>query len=261
MANKRQRKKQQAKENIKKLQAVGVKSNKVIKEIKNDPKAVQQIYKKESRRIKANERSSLIKSLGYKVSEHGAKRYWSDARFNEWYAAEIKKKEQKEKRSARKKKDDDDLYLLIFWRDKTAEGYADTEMVERYKYNYKHLPDEVLIKSILMYLRTQKPIGAELGTSKIVVTRGSQVQQVMSMHTLESFNSNSLLSINEWVPVYKGKARRYHDLLLAIHAVVRLMYDNGERADFIKDLILKFLPMVNKPMAKRLANDLEWRYF
>lgn len=261
MANKRQRKKQQAKENIRKLQSVGVQSPKVIKEIKNNPKAVKEIYRKQSRKLKAQERSSLIKSLGLKVSEHGAKRYWSDERFNTWYAAEVKKVEQKQKRAARKQKDADDLYLLIFWRDKTAEGYADADMIERYKYNYKHLPNEVLIKSILMYLRSEKPIGAELGTSKIVVVRGTQLQQTMNMFTLESFNSNSLRSINEWVPVYKGKAKRYHDLLLAVHAVVRLMYDTSERADFIKDLLLKFLPMINKPMAKRLAKDLEWRHF
>ncbi|MFE3187346.1 hypothetical protein ACFXKR_41980, partial [Streptomyces violascens] len=59
----------------------------------------------------------------------------------------------------------------------------------------------------------------------------------------------------------EGKAdlRRYKDLLIAINAGMRVLYDNEEKAQFIGDLIQKYLPQVNIKTAKRLAKDLRWR--
>ncbi|MBT2718062.1 hypothetical protein [Bacillus sp. ISL-57] len=257
MASKRQRKKQQAKKNIELLSSVGITNKKEIKQLKNKPKAVQSVYKKEHRKQVANERSSVIKSFGYKVSDHSSKRYWGSARWDAWVQEQhrIKKKEET------KKKNDDDLYLLMFWRDKTAEGFADTELIERYKYQYQYMNNEQLLERINKYLRTIKPQGAEIGTSLCVLVKGNQRKQYINFMSHMSETVNTMSDANDWIVVYEGKAMRYHPLLLAVHAMVRLMYDTNERSDFIGNLIDKFLPRINKKMALRLAKDLNWRGF
>ncbi|MFE5251384.1 hypothetical protein ACFQ9T_29865, partial [Bacillus cereus] len=70
-----------------------------------------------------------------------------------------------------------------------------------------------------------------------------------------------LADMNSWILLYEGKAdlRRYKDLLIAINAGMRVLYDNEEKAQFIGDLIQKYLPQVNIKTAKRLAKDLRWR--
>lgn len=257
MAKKRLRKKQQTKKNIQLLKAVGVENKKQLKQLKNDTNKTTNLYKKEQRRITANERSAVIKSLGYKVSDHSTKRYWSESRWQEWLSEERKKQE----RLARKKQDDNDLFLLIFWRDKTAEGFADTELIERYKYQYKYMTNDELLNRINHYLRTPKAQGAEIGTTLCVLVKGNQRKQYINFMSHMSDTSMQMADINDWVLVYEGKAKRYHDLLLAIHAVIRLLYDASERADFINTLIDKMLPRININMARRLAKDLGWRGF
>lgn len=257
LASKRQRKKQQAKQNINKLKAVGINDKKKIKQLKNKSSVTEKIYKKESRKIIANERSKIIQSLGHKVADHSSKRYWSEARWSEWLASEQKKK----KAVKKKKKNDDDLYLLIFWRDKTAEGYADNELIERYKYQYKYMDNEELLERINHYLRLKTPQGAEIGTTISVLIRGHQRKQYINLFTNFSDVTNQYADANDWILVYEGKAKRYHDLLLAIHAVIRLLYDTSERSDFISTLLEKQLPRINMNMAKRLAKDLSWRRF
>lgn len=257
MASKRQRKKQQTKQTVQKLKSVGVTSKKEIKKLKNKPQAAQKVYKKEQRRLTANERSKVIQSLGYKVSDHSAKRYWSEARWNEW----IKNEEVKRAKVTKKKRNDKDLYLLIFWRDKTAEGFADTELIERYKYQYRHMDNEALLERINHYVRTPKAQGVEIGTTLSVLVKGSQRQQYINFMTHMSETSTQMADSNDWVLVYEGKAKRYHDLLLAVHAVIRLLYDASERADFINTLLDRMLPQININMAQRLAKDLNWRRF
>lgn len=257
VASKRQRKKQQTKQNEKLLKSVGVTSKKQIKKLKNKPKETQQIYKKEQRKITANARSKLIQSLGYKVSDHSAKRYWSEERWNEW----IKNEEVKRTKATKKERNDKDLYLLIFWRDKTAEGFADTDLIERYKYQYRHMDNDALLERINHYVRTPKAQGVEIGTTVSVLVKGSQRKQYINLYTHMSEVSNQMSDSNDWILVYEGKAKRYHDLLLAVHAVIRLLYDASERADFINTLLDRRLPQLNMNMAKRLAKDLNWRRF
>lgn len=262
MAKKRLRKKQQSKKNIQLLNEIGITNKKAINKIKNDTKASTNLYKKEKRRITANNRSDVIRLLGYKVSDHSTKRYWGESRWQEWVNGERKKQERdarkKQQREAKKQQDDNDLYLLIFWRDKTADGFADTELIERYKYQYKYMSDDELLNRINHYLRTKKAQGAEIGTTLCVPVRGNQRKQYINFMTHFSEATNQLRDSNDWVLVYEGKAKRYHDLLLAIHAVIRLLYDTSERADFITTLIDKMLPRINMNMAKRLAKDLGW---
>ena len=257
MASKRQRKKQQAKKNTELLYSVGIKNKKEINRLKNKPKAVQSVYKKEHRKQVANERSSVIKSFGYKVSDHSSKRYWGEARWNEW----VQQQHQIKKREKAKKRNDDDLYLLMFWKDKTAEGFADTEVIERYKHQYQYMDNEQLLDRINKYLRTIKPQGAEIGTSLCVLVKGNQRKQYINFMSHMSQASSAMADANDWILVYEGKAARYHPLLVAVHAMVRLMYDSSERADFITTLIDKMLPRINKKMALRLAKDLNWRGF
>ena len=257
MANKRLRKKQKAKKNINLLNKIGVTDKKVIKELKNDSQKITALQKKEQRRNTANERSAIIKSFGYKVSDHSPKRYWSENRWNEWVSNERKKQQ----RASRKKDNANEKFLLIFWRDKTAEGFADTELIERYKYQYRYMDNEQLLSRINHYLRTPKAQGAEIGTTHCALVNGSQLNQYINFMSHISNTSMKMADVNDWVLVYKGKAKRYHDLLLAIHAVIRLLYDASERADFINTLIDRHLPLINKNMARRLAKDLGWRGF
>lgn len=257
MASKRLRKKQQAKKNIELLKSVGVTDKKQVQQIKNKPQQVNKVYKKENRKITANDRASVIKSFGYKVSEHSSKRYWSEQRWNEWVKSESVKRENVKK----KKKNDDDNYLLIFWRDKTAEGFADSELIERYKYQYKYMDNVALLERINHYVRTPKAQGAEIGTTMSIIVKGSQRQQYINFMSNMSESSMQMADSNDWILVYEGKAVRYHDLLLAIHAVIRLLYDASERADFINTLIDRRLPNINVNMARRLAKDLGWRRF
>lgn len=257
MAKKRLRKKQQTKKNIQLLKATGINDKKKIKELKNDTQKIAAIHKKEQRKITANERAAIIKSFGYKVSDHSSKRYWSEARWSEW----VRNEHKKQQRAVRKKDEANELYLLIFWRDKTAEGFADTELIERYKYQYRYMDNEELLTRINHYLRTPKAQGAEIGTTHCVLVKGSQVNQYVNFMSHVSGTSSKMADINDWVLVYKGKAKRYHDILLAIHAVIRLLYDASERADFINTMIDKMLVRINKNMARRLAKDLGWRGF
>ncbi|MBV2241170.1 hypothetical protein KQR57_22480 [Bacillus inaquosorum] len=95
------------------------------KGIKNKPAVVNKIVKKKSRSLIANERSELIKRLGFKVSEHSAKRYWSESRFNEWYNKELKKRakaeERKRKAAERKARQATEPYLMIYWKEKPTQ--------------------------------------------------------------------------------------------------------------------------------------------
>lgn len=257
VAGKRQRKKQQSKQTVQKLKSVGVTSKKEIKQLKNKPQVAEKIYKKEQRKITANDRSKVIQSLGYKVSDHSAKRYWSEARWNDW----IKNEEVKRQKVKKKTQQDTDNYLLIFWRDKTAEGYADNDLIERYKYQYQYMSNEELLDRINHYVRTPKAQGAEIGTTLSMLVKGSQRKDYINLMTNFSETTNQMADSNDWVLVYEGKAKRYDALLLAIHAVIRLLYDASERADFINTLLDRMLPRINLNMAKRLAKDLNWRRF
>lgn len=261
MASKRQRKKQQTKQNIQVLKQVGVTNKKELQRLRNDNKTVQTLVKKERRKQTANTRSGQIKALGYKLKDHASKRYWSDERYNEWYKQEVNKIERKQKREAKKLQDDNDLYLLIFWRDKTAEGFADTETIERYKYAYKYYSEEQLLTNINRYVRSPKPEGAEIGTTSIMVVRGHQRKQYINFMTNVSSSSSLMSDKNDWILVYEGKVKRYKDLLLAVHAVIRLLYDASERSDFVNKLLDRDLPKINTKMAQRLAKDLNWRRF
>lgn len=257
MAKKRLRKKQQAKKNLQLLKSVGVENKKQIKQLKNDTKKTTSIYKKEQRRITANERSAVIKSLGYKVSDHSTKRYWSEERWSQWVASENKKI----KRAERKKADENEYYLIILWSDKTAEGYADADIVQTFKKEYKYLSVDALIKIVDFYLRDDDAKGMEIGKAEASIVHGSQVDQYLNFMTHVSTRTNIYENMHDWVLVYKGKVKRYRDLLLAIITVIRLMYDHNERSDFINILLDNILPQINPAMRHRLAKDINWRGF
>lgn len=256
MASKRQRKKQQTKQTVQKLKAVGITSKKEIKQLRNKPKEAEKIYKKQIQYDRWKKQSDLLQGLGLKRSS--PQRTWGEKRFNEWYKNESKKRD---KKASKKVKQDSDNYLLIFWRDKTAEGFADTDLIERYKYQYQYMSNEELLDRINHYVRTPKAQGAEIGTTLSMLVKGSQRKEYINFMTNYSETSTQMSDSNDWVLVYEGKAKRYDALLLAIHAVIRLLYDASERADFISTLLDKMLPRINLNMAKRLAKDLNWRRF
>lgn len=259
LANKRQRKKQQTKQNVEILKAAG-KNKKFIKENKNNKKVVKKVDTYEKKKRKYQQRSDLIKALGLKMNrENSKKRGWSDERFNSWYASELEKKKKREKKEQRKRKDLNDNYLLIFWRDKTAEGYSDYDAIKLYIQSYKYLNDAQLIENINYYLRSKTPVGSEIGTAINVVVKGSQINQYINFMSHFSDVTDQYSDSNDWLMIYKGKAVRIHELLVAIHAIVSLCYDAYERADFISDLLYKKLPLINEKMARRLIKAFNWR--
>ncbi|MFE2611639.1 hypothetical protein ACFXDI_52185 [Streptomyces mirabilis] len=257
---KRLKKKQQKKQNIAALKKVGITDKKVIKELKNKPATVNKIVKKKSRILIANERSELIKRLGFKVSEHSAKRYWSESRFNEWYNKELNKRakaeERKRKAAERKARQATEPYLMIYWKEKT-DTMMDANVIEDLKRSYRHVSVDYLIESIRGFLGAKLP--AEIGTISMHVVPNNKRKQHKAF--MRNFDSLRLADMNSWILLYEGKAdlRRYKDLLIAINAGMRVLYDNEEKAQFIGDLIQKYLPQVNIKTAKRLAKDLRWR--
>ncbi|NRQ87284.1 hypothetical protein HQK35_19030 [Bacillus velezensis] len=257
---KRLKKKQQKKQNIAALKKVGITDKKVIRELKNKPTAVNKIVKKKSRSLIANERSELIKRLGFKVSEHSAKRYWSESRFNEWYNNELKKRakaeERKRKAAERKARQATEPYLLIYWKEKT-DTMMDSSIIENLKREYKYMSVEYLIKSIRGFLGAKLP--AEIGTVSMHVVPNNRRKSHKAF--MRNFDSLKLADMNSWLLLYEGKAdlRRYKELLLSINAAMRLLYDPEEKGGFVGDLIQKYLPQVNMKTAERLAKDLKWR--
>ncbi|MGE6604869.1 hypothetical protein ACQKEY_24635 [Lysinibacillus fusiformis] len=265
MANKRLRKKQKAKNNINLLNKIGVTDKKKIKELKNDTQKTTAIYKKEQRRITANERSAIIKRLGYKVSDHSGKRYWSENRWSEWVAKESKKQQvaerKKQQRIKRQKSDAEEYHLIILWSDKTAEGYADEDIVKVFKQEYKYMSTESLIQLINFYLYDSDAKGVEIGKANASIIHGSQIDSYLNFMTHVSKRSNLYENMHDWVVVYKGKVKRYKELLLAILTTIRLMYDHTERSDFINILLDNLLPQINPKMRNRLAKDINWGDF
>lgn len=265
VASKRQRKKQQTKQNIKLLQSVGVNDRKKLQSLKNNPKAVKEVYKKQRRNIIANERSDYMRNvLGLKMDkENQRKRYWGEDRWNAFVnetLADKRKKEERERkrqeRERRKLQDDQDLYLLIFWKEKT-EGFADESIIEDFKHQYRHLPTQYIIDSINGFLTEKLP--SLIGTFNIQVVRGSNRQATKSFMRVD--DNGTLADWNSWLLVYEGKAdlRRYKELLIAVHTVIRLLYDSEEKGEFLGQLINTHLPQVNKKAALRLAKDLNYR--
>jgi hypothetical protein len=104
-------------------------------------------------------------------------------------------------------------------------------------------------------------IPAEIGTYHLATVKGKDRKKYSSF--MRGFDTGRLGDMNDWILVYEGKAdiRRYHELLVAIYTVIRLLYDADEKAGFIGDLITKHLPPINKKTAQRLAKDLQFRGF
>lgn len=259
MANRRQRKKQQTKQNIALFQAAN-KPKSYIKQNRNNIREAKKVQRNITRKNIANERSRILQSFGYKVTGDVAKmRYWGQARWDEWYKKELKKREREKKKKEKKLKDLQDNYLLIFWRDKTAEGFADYDLIDTYKHSYRYASVSELIRHIDYFLRTQDAKGMEIGTTASMVVDGRNRNQYVRFMQNMSDVSSQLTDSNDWALVYSGKAKRYKELLIAIVTVIRLLYDHTERSDFIQTLMFKTLPQVNIQMAKRLAGDLRWR--
>lgn len=263
MANKRQRKKLQQKENIDKLIAVGA-NKEEIKKNKNKTQQVDSVYKKYTYQQKRNEianyRSGILKEMGYKLDrENAKKRYWGEKRWNEWLANEQKKLKRVENK--KQKSVSDEYYLLLFWRDKVRDSHVDETYVKAFKKEYRFMTVESLIETINFYLRDPDAKGTEIGKAEAAIIHHSQVDDYIWFKTHISKQSNLLTDIHDWQLVYKGKVKRYKDLLLAIVTTIILMYDNSERSDFINNLLDKILPQINSNFRERLVKDLNWRDF
>lgn len=263
MARKRQRKKQQTQQTIKALKKVGIHDKKHIKQLKNKPKEANRLVAKEQRNITARARGKLLTSLGYTGKEHSSKRYWGQARWDEWLKGVNKKRKaierKKEAKSLRELKNREDLYLLIFWKEKT-DAYEDSQtLIDTFKEEYKYMPVEYLIQSLNAFIHSEEPVPAMIGTAAIALAKGKDRKQVIQLYT--GYDDGTMAGWNMYGLVYEGKAVNYRALLVAIHAVIRLLYDNSEKATFMNTLLSQHLPRINQKMAKRLAKDLNWRSF
>ncbi|WP_431806261.1 hypothetical protein [Bacillus pumilus] len=255
MAKKRLRKKKQAKQNIKKLKAVGV-PEKEIKELKNKPDVVEKIYKQKKRKIDtkerqnkraeiARERSRIIKGYGYKVSDYSSLRYVSEAKWNEWVKREERKKRQRE----RYRKNKSTKKLLLFWYEKTRE-YHDYEEIVRYKNSFKKETISYLIEQIRdAYLSDE---GTLIGSAAAVATDDpASVKRFYNAYDDGTFRAH-----NGWFLLYEGNASQYKKLLIALLMMFDLMYEGTEKtifwASFKRELF-----NVNKKAAERLIRDLD----
>ena len=261
IAKKRLKKKQQAKKNIELLKSVGIENKRQIKELKNKPKEVNKVYKKESRNILARNRYGELTNR-YNISHKEAMkmRYWGEKRYNEFIFSkekEIEKKRKKEiQKTVQKERELNSNYLLIFWKEKTDTDLPD-DLISEYKEAYRSASIDWLIQSIQGFLTQKLP--SAIGTTQISVVKGKDRQNYKKF--MRAYDTGMLSDWNSWILAYEGKAQRYKDLLLAVHAVIRNLYDPTEKAEFLGNLISKYLPQVNMNTAKRLAKDLRWRGF
>lgn len=243
MANKRQRKKHQAKQTISKLLSVGV-PKKQAEKIKNKPKVATKLYKKEYRKVVANERSHLIKRLGLKVSEHSSKRYWSEEHFQEWYSGEIKRKEAEAKRELKQQKQREyrdrkkqlhNKVLVMLWKDRTE--FVDDSMLQQVKQELKDESISYLIRSVLGYVAYN---GGEIGDYKLEITENPG--QIISYYH------------DEYYPLYVGNATQYKKFLVALNALMAGIYYPFEKELLLFELA-GLLNIINPRAAKRFVRD------
>ncbi|MFE0382457.1 hypothetical protein ACFW1M_44505, partial [Streptomyces inhibens] len=83
---------------------------------------------------------------------------------------------------------------------------------------------DYLIESIRGFLGAKRP--AEIGTIIMHVVPNNNRKQHKAF--MRNFDSLRLADMNSWILLYEGKAdlRRYKDLLIAINAGMRVLYDN-----------------------------------
>lgn len=222
-----------------------------INKYKNDTRQ----YKKDARYLKkkqtANERSKILKDLGYKISGDVAKmRYWGQARWDQWLKEELAKRDVSEKN-----------HLLILWRDKTGEGYASDDVIRTTKAMFRGVDEATVLQDIKFYLKSKHIAGNEIGMTHMNVLKGKEISNYLSFYTHISLHSSYLSDGNDWLVLYKGRCVRYKELLVAIATAMRLLYDQSERSEFITSLMFKFLPMINPQFARQLTRDLEWTVF
>lgn len=248
MANKRQRKKQKAKQNRSLLLELGVPKKKAEK-IKNKPSLVKltinqrkKEIKKEQRQREANRRSKLIKELGLKVSEHSSKRYWSAERFAEWYEKEKKKKKRREYQRAyraRKRqiaKTTEGKVVMILWKDRT-DFSIDDSTIQLVKESAKNMTVKELVENLN---ESRNYTSGEIGDYKIEVTDNPA--------QIESYYAG------EYYTEYVGNGTHYKKLLSAIGGLFAGLYYTYEKEIFIFDLVTK-MNEVNPKTAARLVHD------
>ncbi len=249
MANKRQKKKQKAKQNSNLLVSLGVpkkeakkRKNKVTTtEIKLLEKKRQKDLKKEKRQQLANDRSRLIQALGLKVSDHASKRYWKESRFNDWYEKEKKKakrrEQQREYRERKKRESSGQMVLQLYWKDRT-----DTTIDDSTLQYVKESGKSLTIVELVSHLNEARNYSSgEIGDYKIEVTdKPSQVESYL----------------NEYYKEYQGNGTQYKKLLIAIGAMFAGLYYPHEKELFLYELTLKMFE-VNQKAAKRLQEDFQ----
>jgi hypothetical protein len=261
MANKRQKKKQQAKQNVKQLTNLGV-NRKQAERVKNRPQQVKTIVKQRNKEIKAekrkataNERSKLIQELGFKVKDHAAKRYWTDEKFKEWYKKEQKKAKHREAQKRYREKNKEKLKqkskgkrpaaggqkVLILWKDVTEN--VGREYLEDVVESYQGASLETLIDSAKGW---RDMVFGEIGTWAVNIVTDSELYQTIRMY--EGYEK-----------VYFGNGTQYKKLLEKLNFMMLAIYQPVKKELFILEVIDAFL-YVNPPVAQRLAKDFEIAY-
>jgi hypothetical protein len=253
MANKRQKKKQQSKKNVSLLESLGI-NRKIAERVKNRPQEVQTIYKRRTKEIKqenrkqtAKERANYLKSQGYKVSEHAAKRYWSDDHWKAWVheqevkrAAEEKKakkrEQQRQYRERKKKEAANKLVLQMYWKDRTDTAMDDSTL----QYVKESGKLETVSELIHNLNEARNYTSGEIGDYTIEVTKYPR--------ETESYYHG------EYYKQYEGNGTQYKKLLIAIGAMFAGLYYPHEKEIFIYELVTK-MQEVNSKTARRLQED------
>ncbi|MEC3696420.1 hypothetical protein ABEX84_21410 [Bacillus subtilis] len=251
---KRLKKKQQKKQNIAALKKVGVTDKKIIKELKNKPAVVSKIVKKETRNKIARERSELIKSLGFKVKDHSAKRYWDKERFDAWYQSELRKIKRREQARKRYRERKNQKKLLIYWYEKTRD-YHDYDEIMRFKRSYKYVATEFLIEGIREAYSSDK--GTLIGSGAVIAT--DDVSATKNFYS--NWYDGTFAAHNGWFLIYEGVAsmRKYRELLISLLVMFELMYEDTEKTLFW-EAFKRELMEVNERTARRLIQDVDLDY-
>lgn len=257
MANKRQRKKQQGKQNVKQLEQLGI-NRKQAERVKNKPQQVKVIVKQRNKEIKAekrkataNERSKQIQELGFKVKDHAAKRYWTEEKFQEWYKKEEKKKKHREaqKRYRERKKEKEKTLagghrVLILWKDVTDN--VDKDWLHGVIEGYKDLKQKDLLSTAQGW---RKMTFGEIGQYRILTLPPEDYHRTMEIYGADELG---------FYRVYFGTGANYKHLLQIINGMFLALYQSSEKGDFIRSLVRAF-EKVNPPVADRLRKDFNVR--
>lgn len=269
MANKRQRKKQAAKQTKSLLLKSGLSEkqadrlkNRPIDEVKSLPnvKAYERKKKQQERQQARNQRakdrraelkgltgdSKLITSLTYASED----RYQKELKRLKRNAAQ--RERYKEKKAIPKKQ------ILILWRDQTEASIGNVPAELKKEHDGDSL--ELLILGINEQKRLMQ---GEIGETEIHTT--DNPQKIISYYSPKNMDWGNKAGVDfdpYYMPVYTGTGSNYYQLILSVFSTVMCLYQVGDKYHFLNTLG-NHLKRINETAYKRFRKDIlnKWLKF